>query len=111
MTRVMLCLMAVCLPTTSALAADPRCGDAPVTYEEIGPLIDTEDKARQLASIYLAAIPDLAQNLLLNAEMSDGVWIVRAKPPRRSGFVQLGGNAEVELCKSNGRVLRLVAGR
>lgn len=111
MTRVMLCLMAVCLPTTSTLAADPRCGDAPVTHEKIGPLIDTEDKARQLASIYLAAIPDLAQNLLLNAEMSDGIWIVRAKPPVRRGFIQLGAAAEVELCKSNGRVLRLVAGR
>jgi hypothetical protein len=110
MKRGICCLAAACLPLAPSVAADPRCSGDPVTYQKIGLLIDTPEKAQQLARFYLTSVSHLPRTLLLKAEARDDVWTVRATAPVQNATVQLDGGGEVQLCKTNGKVLRLVAG-
>ena len=111
MKRGILCLAAICLPLAPSAAADPRCIGDPVTYQRIGVLIDTPEKAQQLARFYLNSVSHLPPNLILKPEARDDVWTVRATAPVQNAVVQLDGGGEIQLCKSNGKVLRLVIGR
>lgn len=71
-------------------------------------MIDNENTAKQIAEIYLTKIygAELKGELPLQASLQDGIWYLRG----HSRQLMVGGVAEIDLCQSNGQVLRVFHG-
>lgn len=83
---------------------DNRCVRGEVRFEPTN-LIDTDVLAREIATIHISNRFDVKRTDLrpLKATLENGVWTAREMLPPN----MVGGGLNIEMCQSNGRVLRI----
>jgi hypothetical protein len=98
--------------TATAAIGQPgiRCADPVQRYQPASGMVASRSVALDIARTYLSTIYGQDQTkseMPLKAELRMGVWHVEGslKPGRD------GGVAEIEICKSNGRVLSVMHGK
>lgn len=105
----MLGLMAAAL--AMAAGHDLKCSARVSFYQPPQDMIATADMAARIAETYLTSIYGekiIRQELPLKVSHERDVWHITGKdlPP-----LWTGGVAEIDLCQSNGQVLRIVHGK
>ena len=93
-----------------SVAPDARCV-APVEVDERPQvMIEDPDMAMKIAEIYLTKVygaETMKGELPLSVSLHGNIWHLSGKAlPRQN----VGGVAEIDLCRSNGQVLRVVHG-
>lgn len=87
---------------------DRRCAEPVEFYRPDGGVINSRQIAEDVAVPMLrAAYPGDKHLQPLNADLRDGIWHVYGTLPAGSA----GGVAEIYLCQSNGRVLKIIHGQ
>lgn len=87
---------------------DRRCADRLDRFQPANGVISTRAIAKKVAYQYLREVyPDDDGLHQLTATLKNGIWHVEGYiPPDHAG-----GVAEIDLCQSNGRVLRIIHGQ
>lgn len=96
--------------TLTTASPDPRCAARVDFHRSPRGIITTPRMAREVARIYLNAVYGadwIDRELPLKVSIARGVWHVEGQLPPGS----VGGVAEIDLCQSTGRVLRMVHGQ
>jgi hypothetical protein len=98
------------LAGTAIAEPDARCASRIGFYQPPTGIVSTPKNASRVAEIYLSSVygsDQIKSQLPFDITAENGVWLVTGKLPR--GFV--GGVAEIEICQSNGLVLRIAHGK
>ena len=99
------------LVAAAVASVDARCASRVDFYQPPEGIVSTPESAARVAEIYLTlryGAPLMRRELPLKARLERGVWLVQGKDLPQ-GFA--GGVAEIQICRSNGRVLRVVHGK
>jgi hypothetical protein len=111
MTAISVATIALLVLATPALAsADTRCSAAVRGYQAPAGMVGDQSTALEIARTYLSAIygaEQIAGEMPLKASVRDGIWHIEGS--LKPGFK--GGVAEIEICKSTGRVLSVRHGK
>ncbi|QJU59633.1 hypothetical protein HL653_19425 [Sphingomonas sp. AP4-R1] len=87
---------------TTQSAAD-KCREDVEIFQPKGGIVDNEKIAIDIADRYLRrALPGMFVRPL-SAKLRNGIWIVHGFQPERG----VGGTAYIEMCRSNGKVLKI----
>ena len=103
--------MFLLLMAATVASVDVRCSARVGFYQPHEGIVSTSETAAQVAEVYLNNIygaPTIQRELPLRVGLDRGVWKVEGK---RLPVYAVGGVAEIQICKSNGLVLRLVHGK
>jgi len=98
------------LTMAAATGPDPRCAERVGFYQPSRGVVGTPRIAADVARLYLEAVygtSQIARQLPLGVSISREVWYVRGVLPRAT----VGGVAEIEICQSTGKVLRITHGK
>jgi len=100
----------VMLAGAGAVVQDARCSAAIEFNQEPQAMIDNPDMAMKIAEIYLTKFYGekvMKAEVPLRASLQGDVWHLTGRDlPTGS----VGGVAEIDLCRTNGQVLRVVHG-
>jgi hypothetical protein len=98
--------------TAFAGPTDPRCAAQVGFYQPEAGMVGDASLARKIAELYLVSIygvDTIKDELPLRVLLRRGVWHVAGSWTNVPG--QKGGVAEIDICRSNGKVLRVVHGK
>ncbi len=99
------------LMAAAVASVDARCASRVDFYQPPQGIVSTPEAAARVAEIYLTPIygaPLIQEELPLKARLERGVWVIKGKDLPQGFF---GGVAEIHICRSNGRVLRVIHGK
>jgi hypothetical protein len=88
-----------------AAAQEGRCAGLTKAVQRDVALVDNSALARAIAVTYLSSIygkDQIQRNLPIRVRLEDGIWYAEGRLP----VGRVGGVPYIEICQSNGRVLR-----